>query len=46
MHERIRRDWTPALAFEDLTRSVESELEEKILRFSLSLKGCLTLEWS
>ncbi|CAM6073525.1 unnamed protein product [Sphagnum tenellum] len=39
-------DWTPTLALEDLTRSVESKLEEKILRFSLSLKGRLALEWS
>jgi hypothetical protein len=39
-------EWTPASALEDLTRSVESELEEKILRFSLSLKGRLALEWS
>jgi len=39
-------DWTPTSALEDLIRNVESELEEKILRFNLSLKGCLTLEWS
>jgi hypothetical protein len=39
-------EWTPASALEDLTRSVKSELEEKILRFSLSLKGRLALEWS
>jgi len=39
-------EWTSASALEDLTRSVESELEEKILRFSLSLKGRLALEWS
>jgi hypothetical protein len=39
-------EWTSASALEDLTRSVESELEEKILRFSLSLKGHLALEWS
>ncbi len=38
--------WTLASTLEDLTRSVESELKEKILRFSLSLKGCLALEWS
>jgi hypothetical protein len=41
-----KEEWTPASALEDLTRSVESELEEKILRFSLSLKGRLALEWS
>jgi hypothetical protein len=39
-------EWTPASALKDLTRSVESELEEKILRFSLSLRGRLALEWS
>ncbi len=38
--------WTPTSALEDLTRSIESELEEKIFRFNLSLKGCLALEWS
>ncbi|CAM6021545.1 unnamed protein product [Sphagnum balticum] len=38
-------EWTPASALEDLTRSVESELEEKVLRFNLSLKGRFTLEW-
>jgi len=39
-------EWTPASALEDLNRSVESELEEKILRFSLNLRGRLALEWS
>jgi hypothetical protein len=39
-------EWTPMSALEELTRDVESELEENILRFSLSLKGRLTLEWS
>jgi hypothetical protein len=39
-------EWTPASALEDLTRNVETELEEKILRFNLSLKGRLALEWS
>jgi hypothetical protein len=38
-------EWTPMSALEELTRDVESELEEKLLRFSLSLKGRLTLEW-
>ncbi|CAM6009345.1 unnamed protein product [Sphagnum balticum] len=40
------KEWTSASALEDLTRNVEIELEEKILRFSLSLKGRLALEWS
>jgi hypothetical protein len=39
-------EWTPAFALEDLTRNVEAELEGKILRFSLNLKGRLALEWS
>jgi hypothetical protein len=39
-------EWTPMSALEELTRDVESELEENILRFSLSLKGRFTLEWS
>jgi hypothetical protein len=39
-------EWTHASALEDITRSIESELEDKILRFSLNLKDCLSLEWS
>jgi hypothetical protein len=39
-------EWTLASAFANLTRNVEAELEGKILRFSLNLKGHLTLEWS
>jgi hypothetical protein len=39
-------EWTPMSALEKLTMDVESELEENILRFNLSLKGRLTLEWS
>lgn len=39
-------EWTPMSAVEELTRDVQSELEENILRFNLSLKGRLTLEWS
>jgi hypothetical protein len=39
-------EWTLASALEDLTRNIEAELEERILRFRLSLKGRLTLEWS
>jgi hypothetical protein len=38
-------EWTPASALENLTKDVESELEEKIFCFSLSLKGRLTFEW-
>jgi hypothetical protein len=39
-------EWTPASALADLTRNVEAELEGKILKFSLNLKGHLALEWS
>jgi hypothetical protein len=39
-------EWTPASALADLTRNVEAELEGKILKFSLNLKGRLALEWS
>jgi hypothetical protein len=38
-------EWTHASALADLTRNVEAELEGKILKFSLNLKGRLTLEW-
>ncbi len=38
-------EWTPASALVDLTRNVEAELEGKILRFNLNLKGRLALEW-
>jgi len=41
-----KEEWTLASALADLTRNVETELEGKILRFSLNLKGCLALEWS
>jgi len=39
-------EWTPASALADLTRNVEAELEGKILRFNLNLKGRLALELS
>jgi hypothetical protein len=39
-------EWTHASALEDITWSIESELEDKILRYSLNLKDCLSLEWS
>jgi hypothetical protein len=38
--------WTNASALEDIIRSIESELQDKILRYSLNLKDCLSLEWS
>jgi hypothetical protein len=39
-------EWTHASALEDITRSIESELEDKILRYNLNFKDCLSLEWS
>jgi hypothetical protein len=42
----LEEEWTPASALADLTRNVEAELEGKILKFSLNLKGHLALEWS
>jgi len=39
-------EWTHASALKDITRSIELELEDKILKFSLNLKDCLSLEWS
>jgi hypothetical protein len=39
-------EWTHASAFADITQSIESELEDKILRYSLNLKDRLSLEWS
>jgi hypothetical protein len=36
-------EWTHASALEDITRSIESEFEDKILRFILNLKDCLSL---
>jgi hypothetical protein len=42
----LEEEWTHASALEDIIWSIESELEDKILRFSLNLKDCLSLEWS
>jgi hypothetical protein len=39
-------EWTHAFALEDITWSIESELEDKILRYNLNLKDYLSLEWS
>ncbi|CAM6078409.1 unnamed protein product [Sphagnum tenellum] len=39
-------EWTHATALADITQSIESELEDKILKYSLNLKDCLSLEWS
>jgi len=42
----LEEEWTHASALEDITQSIESEFEDKILRFSLNLKDCFSLEWS
>jgi hypothetical protein len=39
-------EWTHATALADITQSIEFELEDKILRYSLNLKDCLSLQWS
>ncbi|CAK9860964.1 unnamed protein product [Sphagnum jensenii] len=39
-------EWTRASALADITQSIESEFEDKLLRYSLSLKDHLSLEWS
>jgi hypothetical protein len=39
-------EWTHTSALEDITWSIESEFKDKILRYSLNLKDCLSLEWS
>jgi len=39
-------EWIHASALADITQSIESELEDKILRYSLNIKDCLSLEWS
>ncbi|CAM6019479.1 unnamed protein product [Sphagnum balticum] len=38
--------WTHVSAQEDLIRILEAELEEKILRYKMAVKGKLHLEWS
>jgi len=38
--------WTQASTLEDLALRLESELEEKVLRYKLALKDRLHLEWS
>jgi len=38
--------WTQAFAQEDLVLRLETELEEKVLRYKMAVKGNLHLEWS
>jgi len=42
----LEEEWTHASALADITQSIESELEDKVLRYSLNLKDRLSLEWS
>ncbi len=39
-------EWTQDSTLVDLTQRIETELEEKVLRYNLNLKDQLTLEWS
>ncbi|CAM6000527.1 unnamed protein product [Sphagnum balticum] len=39
-------EWTQDSALADLAQRIETELEEKVLRYNLNLKDRLTLEWS
>ncbi len=39
-------EWTHAIALADITQNIEPELEDKVLRYSLNLKDCLSFEWS
>lgn len=38
--------WTQNSALLDLTQRLETELEEKVLRYKLTLKDRLSFEWS
>jgi hypothetical protein len=39
-------EWTQDSAWADLTQRLESELEEKALRYKFAIKTCPQLEWS
>jgi hypothetical protein len=41
-----KEEWTHASALADITHSIKSELEDKVLRYSLNLKDRLSLEWN
>ncbi len=36
-------EWTHATTLADITQNIESELEDKIFRYSLNLKDCFSL---
>ncbi len=42
----LEERWTQAFAQEDLILRSEAELEEKVLRYKLAVRGKLHLEWS
>jgi hypothetical protein len=42
----LEERWTQASAQADLVLRLETELEEKILRYKLAVKECLHLKWS
>jgi hypothetical protein len=39
-------EWTHVTALVDITQSIDSKLEDKILRYSFNLKDYLSLEWN
>jgi hypothetical protein len=41
-----KAEWTHEFALADLTQRIETELEEKVLKYNLNLKDCFSLEWS
>ncbi len=41
-----KEEWTHTTALADITQSIESELEDKVLRYNLNLKDRLSFEWS
>jgi hypothetical protein len=41
-----KEEWTHTTALADITQSIESELEDKVLKYNLNLKDRLSFEWS
>jgi hypothetical protein len=41
-----KANWTHESTLADLTQRIETELEEKVLKYNLNLKDRLSLEWS
>jgi hypothetical protein len=42
----LEERWTQAFVQEDLVLRLEAELEEKVIRYKMAVKGNLHLEWS